>query len=204
VNPDCFTGVQDLGAIDVERGRDLYNSDAMPETPLQTAAVLVPVFRDAAGELRVVLVARSDHGIHGGQLGFPGGKPEPGDAGLLETALREAKEEIGLQPDTVAVLAALRVTETRATGFRVHPFLGRIPAGTPWRLHDREIVGVLTPAARALAHAETRDLHPFLTPTWSEPRLVDGIPLDEHLLWGLTLRVLDDLLPRLLAGEWEV
>jgi 8-oxo-dGTP pyrophosphatase MutT (NUDIX family) len=176
----------------------------MTRTPLQSAAVLVPVYRDAAGELRVVLVARSEHGIHGGQLGFPGGKPEPTDASLLDTALREAEEEIGLPRDTVEVLAALRVAETRATGFRVHPFLGRIPAGTAWRLHDGEIVGVLTPAARALAHAEARDLHPFLTPSWTEPRLVDGIPLDEHLLWGLTLRVLDDLLPRLLAGEWAV
>jgi len=58
---------------------------------LRDAAVLVPVCRDAHGELRIVVVARADDGgQHGGQLGLPGGKPEPGDANMLATALREA------------------------------------------------------------------------------------------------------------------
>ena len=62
---------------------------------LRTAAVLLPVFRDAEGELRVVLVVRADDGgQHGGQLGLPGGQPEPDDADLLATALREAEEEV--------------------------------------------------------------------------------------------------------------
>ncbi|MDH4177689.1 MAG: NUDIX domain-containing protein, partial [Thermoleophilia bacterium] len=70
------------------------------------AAVLVPVFRDEEGELRLLLVARvDDGGLHGGQLGLPGGRPEPGDADLRATALREAEEEIGLEPESVTVLA---------------------------------------------------------------------------------------------------
>ena len=59
---------------------------------LRDAAVLVPVYRDAHGELRIVVVARADDGgQHGGQLGLPGGKPEPGDADMRATALREAE-----------------------------------------------------------------------------------------------------------------
>jgi len=66
---------------------------------LRTAAVIVPVLRDDDGELRVLLVVRvDDRGLHGGQLGLPGGRPEAGDADLLATALREAQEEIGLPP----------------------------------------------------------------------------------------------------------
>ena len=172
---------------------------------LRTAAVLLPVFRDAEQELRVVLVVRADDGgQHGGQLGLPGGKPEPGDADLLATALREAEEEVGLQPDAVDVVAALEPLHTQATGWLVHPFLGRVPADTAWRLQETEIVGILTPAARMLADRSARALLPFSSLRFREPLLVDGIDVEGHVLWGMTLRLLDDTLPRLLGGEWDV
>jgi 8-oxo-dGTP pyrophosphatase MutT (NUDIX family) len=172
---------------------------------LRTAAVLLPAYRDTDGELRIVLVIRADDGgMHGGQLGLPGGKPEERDADLAATALREAEEEIGLHPASVEIVAALPVLDTRATGWRVHPFLGRIPADTPWRLQEAEIVGILTPAARALADPDARAQLPFSSRRFQEPLLVDGIDVDGHVLWGMTLRLLDDTLPRLLAGEWDV
>jgi 8-oxo-dGTP pyrophosphatase MutT (NUDIX family) len=172
---------------------------------LRTAAVLLPVYRDADEELRIVLVVRADDGgMHGGQLGLPGGKPEEGDDDLVATALREAEEEVGLAPDTVEVLAELPRLDTRATGWRVHPFLARVPADTSWRLQETEIVGILTPTARALADPTARAMMPFSSLRFSEPLLVDGIDVDGHVLWGMTLRLLDDALPRLLAGEWDV
>ena len=113
---------------------------------LRTAAVLLPVFRDVEEELRIVLVVRADDGgQHGGQLGLPGGKPETGDADLLATALREAEEEVGLPREAVEVVATLEPLATQATGWLVHPFLGRVPADTRWRLQETEIVGILTP-----------------------------------------------------------
>ncbi|HEX2304179.1 MAG TPA: CoA pyrophosphatase [Gaiella sp.] len=172
---------------------------------LRTAAVLLPVYRDAEGELRIVLVMRADDGgQHGGQLGLPGGKPEEGDVDLVATALREAEEEVGLPPETVVVVAALPPLETRATGWCVHPFVGRVPADTAWRLQETEIVGILTPSARALADPDARDRLPFSSLHFPEPLLVDGIDVEGHVLWGMTLRLLDDALPRLLGGEWDV
>ena len=174
-------------------------------TELRDAAVLVPVYRDTHGELRIVLVARADDGgQHGGQLGLPGGKPEAGDADLQATALREAEEEVGLDPAVVEVIEPLQAFETRRTGWRVHPFLARIPADTTWCLQEAEIVGILTPSARALADPEARATLPFTSIRFPEPLYVDGIDLNGHVLWGMTLRLLDELLPRLLAGEWEV
>jgi 8-oxo-dGTP pyrophosphatase MutT (NUDIX family) len=171
----------------------------------RTAAVLLPVYRDDEGELRIVLVVRADDGgMHGGQLGLPGGKPEPHDTELAVTALREAEEEVGLPPESVEILAALPVLDTRATGWRVHPFVGRVPADTPWRLQETEIVGILTPSAKALADPDARALLPFTSRRFREPLLVDGIDVEGHVLWGMTLRLLDDALPRLLAGEWDV
>jgi 8-oxo-dGTP pyrophosphatase MutT (NUDIX family) len=172
---------------------------------LRTAAVLVPVYRDDEGELRVVLVVRADDGgLHGGQLGLPGGKPEPGDVDLRATALREAEEEVGLDPASVVVVAELAHLDTSATGWRVHPYLARIPSDTAWRLDHAEIVGVLTPSIRVIGDPTARGMLPFSSLRFPEPRLVDGIDVDGHVLWGMTLRLLDEIVPRLLAGEWDV
>lgn len=174
-------------------------------TRLRTAAVLLPVFRDAEGELRIVLVVRADDGgQHGGQLGLPGGKPEPGDTDLLDTALREAEEEVGLARDAVEVVAQLEPLATQATGWLVHPFLGRVSPDTRWRLQESEIVGILTPAAHVLADPASRAMLPFSSLRFPEPLLVDGIDVEGHVLWGMTLRLLDDVLPRMLAGAWDV
>lgn len=171
---------------------------------LQDAAVLAPVLRDARGVLRTVLVIRADHGQHGNQLGFPGGRPEPQDADLLQTALREAHEEVGLDPDAVEILAALEPVETRATGFRVHAFVGRVPADTAWRLDATEVVGLLTPDLMGLADRARRATLPFTSRHYPNGLLVEGVDVEGHVLWGMTLRLLDELVPRLLAGEWQI
>jgi 8-oxo-dGTP pyrophosphatase MutT (NUDIX family) len=171
---------------------------------LEVAAVLAPVFRDAGGVLRTLLVVRSDRGRHGGQLGFPGGKPEPSDPDLLATALREAHEEVGLDPSTVVVLGELDPLDTRATGFRVHTFVGRAPADTTWTLRAGEIVGVLTPPVELLGDPARRELLPFTSRQFPDGLLVEGVDVDGHVLWGMTLRLLNDLVPRLLAGEFDV
>ena len=177
---------------------------ATREDGLQVAAVLAPVFRDVEGTLRTLLVVRSSHGRHGSQLGFPGGKPEPGDPDLLATALREAEEEVGLDPAAVDVIDTLPPLDTVATGFRVYGFVGRVPSDTVWRLDAVEIAGVLTPAIDLLADPAARARLPFRSSTFPDGLLVDGIDVEGHVLWGMTLRLLDRLVPRLLAGEMGV
>jgi len=169
------------------------------------SAVLVPVFRDAGGALRIVLVLRAPGGIHGGQLGLPGGRWEPDDASLLETALREAEEETGLPRESVEVVAELEPLETVVSDFIVHPFLARVVPPVHWRIADGEITAVVTPTVAALAAAEARGEREILVDGRPEPLRVDSILLEQDPpLWGFTLRLLDPLLPRLLAGDWSL
>jgi 8-oxo-dGTP pyrophosphatase MutT (NUDIX family) len=174
------------------------------EEPRRVAAVLVPVFRDAEDTLRIVLIVRSDRGLHGGQLALPGGKADVDDESLLATALREAEEEIGLAPSEVEVIAELDPVHSGPTRFEVHPFLARIPAGVSWRPSEDEVVEVLTPLVADLGRADARRELLFRSARFPDGLLVDGIPVGEHVLWGMTLGLLDHVVPRLLAGEWDV
>jgi 8-oxo-dGTP pyrophosphatase MutT (NUDIX family) len=167
------------------------------------AAVLAPIFRDDRGELRIVLIVRTDRGHHGGQLAFPGGRVDEDDESLVATALRETEEEIGLDPSLVTIVAELPPVRSGPTNIDVFAFLGRIPAGVEWKPNHEEVVDVLTPTVAELWDPAMRREHLFTNARWPEGLLVDGIPVGDHVLWGMTLRLLDDLVPRLLAGEWE-
>ena len=85
----------------------------------------------------------------------------------------------------------------------VFAFLGRIPSGVEWRPNSEEVVEVLTPTVAELWDPAIRREHLFTSARWPEGLLVDGIPVGDRVLWGMTLRLLDDLVPRLLGGEWE-
>jgi 8-oxo-dGTP pyrophosphatase MutT (NUDIX family) len=167
------------------------------------AAVLVPLHLDAAGERRIVLIERTRHGVHGGQVALPGGRREPGDTTLRETAVRETVEELGLPPSTVVPLLDLAPVVTRSTGFVVTPVVGRLLAVPPvWRPQEREVAAVLDVPVAALldpaaAGEESVDLgvvHGRAT--------VPVLRIGERVIWGLTLRILLPLLPRIAAGEF--
>ena len=164
------------------------------------SAVLVPLFRDAADRLRVVIVRRAAGGFHGGQLAFPGGKRETADASLLDTALREAYEEIGLPPASVEVIEALPVLHTTTIGLHIAPFLALIARPAAWTPDPHEIAEVLEPAVADLVRDE--GLESFAG--WPAPRRVEFFRVGPHRLWGATYRILAPLVPRLLAGDWPV
>lgn len=172
---------------------------------MKEAAVLVPLCRDDLGGLRLVLLARTEAGLHGGQVSLPGGRCEPDDVSPLSTALRETKEEIGLDRDRIDVLASLEPLDTRTTGLRVYSFLARVRIPARWQLQSEEVATVLTPMVSTLADPTLRSNEPLMFPSWTKPRRVEQVALDEdHIVWGLTLRLLDPLLPRILAGEWTI
>jgi 8-oxo-dGTP pyrophosphatase MutT (NUDIX family) len=103
----------------------VYGDDGAGREGATVAAVLIPVVAHAEG-LTVLFTQRTTHlKSHSGQVSFPGGRAEPGDASAEFTALREAEEEIGLAAERVEILARLPDYHTR-TGFRVTPVIGLV------------------------------------------------------------------------------
>lgn len=170
----------------------------------QVAAVLVPVYRSTAGDIQLLLVRRSEHGIHGGQLAFPGGKPEPEDQSLLDTALRETQEEIGLGRESIEILEHLPVAHTMSSGFRVFPFLARVVVPQRWNYATREVAEIIEVKVSAFALPEASECVIERLPHWPEPRQIEYYRVGSHRVWGLTYRIVKPLVPRLLSGEWAL
>ena len=160
------------------------------------AAVLLPLYGWPDDDPGLVFTERrSDMRRHAGEISFPGGRRDPGDADLRATALREAEEEIGLDPDAVELAEELPPTNTFVTSYRIHPFVGRIPHPGDLNLRPNpdEVETLLTFSLDVLreGYAMRRLVRrgvPIHTPTYE----VDG-----HLIWGATARILGDLLERL-------
>jgi 8-oxo-dGTP pyrophosphatase MutT (NUDIX family) len=157
------------------------------------AAVLVPLYLDGGEVVAVFTERRADLRRHAGEISFPGGRQDQPDEDLRATALREAEEEIGLDPAGVELVGALPPVGTFVTGYRVFPFVGRIEPGLAWRPQATEVEQVLELSLRELSRGfESKRLMrkgvPIKTPTYT----VDG-----HLVWGATARIVEHLLDRL-------
>lgn len=152
------------------------------------ASVLVGLTREA--DPRVLLTVRStDLPTHKGQISFPGGSLESGE-GTVQGALREAWEEVGLDPDRVQVLGELDDVFT-PVGFHVTPVLARIDP-QPSLTMSGEVAQVLMPSLAALrAVAYTKEWRSLPDGTQVP---VYHYPWQGHNIWGMTARVLHDLL----------
>ena len=157
------------------------------------AAVLVPLYL-IDGELHAVLTRRrADLRRHAGEISFPGGREDASDSDLIHTALREAQEEIGLDPEAVTVAGALSPIPTIATSYAIYPFVGLIEPGHDWRPSATEVERVLEMSLTDLrvGYGRRRLLRrgvPFRT---------DTFVVSDELVWGATARILSDLLERL-------
>jgi 8-oxo-dGTP pyrophosphatase MutT (NUDIX family) len=164
---------------------------AMDAPGHKDAAVLVPLYREPL--TAVFTERRADLSRHAGEISFPGGRQDHPEEDLRETALREAHEEIGLDPSGVELMGALPPVGTFVTGYRIFPFVGLIEPGQTWRPQATEVEQVLefTLADLVRGYEMQRLIRkgvPIKTPTYT----VDGT-----LVWGATARIVQSLLEAL-------
>ena len=180
---------------------DLCRVVAFEPTPVEeeahAAAVLVPVVtRDGIEHL--LFTKRADHlGEHPGQMSFPGGGREPSDETIFETAVREAREEIGLDPEEVELVGRLDDIET-VTRYVVTPFVARIPdrSYTP---DDREVAEIAVLSVPDLLDPVNYESEWREHPTFGEQR-IHFFHVDGYTVWGATARILVQLLE--LTTDW--
>lgn len=162
--------------------------------PPVDAAVLVLVFPDHAGDARLVLTERVDRGgHHSGEVSFPGGRAEPGDADLVATALREAAEEVGLDPAQagVRVLGTFEALHIPVSGYAVTPVLAVAERRPRLAAAPAEVARIIeAPIASFLPGAELRRVEREIQGWFVRYAAYD---VEGLAVWGMTARVLGGL-----------
>jgi 8-oxo-dGTP pyrophosphatase MutT (NUDIX family) len=139
------------------------------------------VFTERRGDLR----------RHAGEVSFPGGRRDPGEE-LVETALREAEEEIGLRRDRVEIAGGLPPVGTFVTGYKIHPFVGLIEEGLRFEPNPAEVESVLVVSLDDLraGYGKRRVVRRGM------PFKGDTYKVGDALIWGATGRIVAELLAR--------
>jgi 8-oxo-dGTP pyrophosphatase MutT (NUDIX family) len=169
-----------------------------PDADSRRAAVLVPILMEGE-DARVVYTVRKDHlADHAGQISFPGGSIESDDGSLLDTALREAEEEIDLSPDLVEIIGELEEMYIPPSNFRVSPFVGLLPPEAEMVLAPDEVEEIFTVSLTTLTAPETfrkvlwrHEGRDYEVPVFA----VEG-PVPRNI-WGATAAMTAALLARL-------
>lgn len=151
-----------------------------PASEVPLAAVLAALYPEG-DDARLILTKRPlTMPTHAGHLAFPGGRPDPGDGGPVDTALREAHEEVGLDPSAVEVLGFLPQVHTVEFSLMVVPVVGRLANIPDLVASEREVDKIITPLVSELLDEER-----WRFERWNG-RKVWFYDIDGETLWGAT------------------
>jgi 8-oxo-dGTP pyrophosphatase MutT (NUDIX family) len=166
----------------------------LPRDPSDTAhpsSVLIPLYTDENTRLRVVLTLRTNHIRHAGQISFPGGRCDPGES-LLETALRETNEEIGIEMANIVIACSLTPLYLYRTDNQITPYVGFLNKEPVLRPNPDEVEEAFTVSLDELVterNIRRKEWHlkhaSFDVPYWN----IHRVPL-----WGATAMMMSELI----------
>ena len=175
LNPDCNLGAD--------------------PTNEKQASVLIPIV-DRNPEPSILLTKRTEHlATHPGQISFPGGGREAGDRDDLATALREVKEEVGIESDLIEIIGQLNTYRT-VTDFAISPFVGVVQADFELKIDKREVEAVFE---LPLTYLLDPRHHRIESRLWKgRKRFFYAMPYEGYYIWGATAAMLVNLYDTLL------
>ncbi len=171
-------------------GRELI--PPLGNNSIMQSGVLLLIFQEGKSKKLVLIRRPVTMKNHAGQIAFPGGKMEPQDNGIVETALRESKEEIGIAPEKVRVIGTLSPVYVQVSNFVIHPVVGWYDSQPDFKMEATEVANVhiisiedmLLPSSLTIHNVET--LSGLLS--------VPGFSIDGLFIWGATAMILTEFL----------
>jgi len=182
--------------------RLIRNFPRIPGKDAREAAVLVLMFPEEKS-IHTILMQRPEYdGVHGGQISFPGGKREPADRDLVHTALREANEEIGINPANVIITGNLTPLFIPVSNMLVTPVLGWTYKKPDFKLLPEEVVFLIDCDLDALLNPSIVRTKPF--EIRGELLNVKYFDYQDNVIWGATAMILHELLVLIKRGGINV
>jgi 8-oxo-dGTP pyrophosphatase MutT (NUDIX family) len=169
-----------------------YHKKENTDLSLTPSAVILPIYYEE-DQVHILFTRRSDLVFHHkGQICFPGGSYKHGDANLLQTALRESEEEIGLKSKDVEILGELDDISTTTSGYSISPFIALIPHPYQFKINYQEI-------SRIFSIPLTKLMDDNILKYWHRGGGQQCQPsyyyhYEDHIIWGVTARILSQFL----------
>lgn len=162
------------------------------------SSVLLLFYPDVKGIPSMVLIRRAEYsGVHSGQIAFPGGRHEPEDDNMKQTALRETQEEIGVSPEDVIITGKLSELYIPPSNYMVHPYVGFVPFRPDFKPDQKEVSSLVEISLPLLF--DTNNRHVRLISSGNYQVEAPCMMINGHIIWGATAMILAEFID--LTGE---
>ena len=158
------------------------------------AAVMALFYPNKQGETHLVLIVRkSSPGVHSGQIGFPGGKPESGDVDLKATAVRETWEEIGVSSHSIHVLCPLTEVYIPPSNFDVFPFVGMTVSTPNFKRQTSEVESIIEIPLKDILD-DSKRVFSLVSTSYGPKVSVPAFNFEGYIVWGATAMILMEII----------
>nr|WP_285900908.1 CoA pyrophosphatase [Arenibacter sp. TNZ] len=174
------------------RVEELESGKIIKKNP-KRAAVMALFYPNVVYQTNLLLILRNTYkGIHSNQIAFPGGKVEKKDQNLLETALRETHEEVGVIRDKITVIRSLSEIYIPPSNFEVTPYLGLYKKEEPFLMQTDEVAAIVEVPLQDFMD-DRKIFHQVLNTSYAQNVEVPAFKLNGYTVWGATAMMLNEI-----------